>query len=336
MRCEDLDGTGTVKFKKMKFGISLLILSFISIAYGDEVSDNTVELKFYRLTKSLWVANNFQTTFSGIIAEGATNYCTSNPSACLMTSCCSTNFKEQDIKHTSGYPEDQEKDMIHRFYIQYPGGANLDPSASYNNQTVLTSSVVIAIVTATREQIHTDIGYWITGADKEFYGIPPDDLSNSIIIPIAFVVLLAVIILAIVLHVWNKRREKAEKIQKKIEERKAAKKKAKVEPMQYHTPKDTDVPEVDKKINEKLYDQDSAARSMDSPRKSQGGASDADSAIRMDEGRNNFQMETQARKSLPPLSSEIDETSVHKKKEKKKKKKKHRSKQEGDDPTTEL
>ena len=71
---------------------------------------------------------------------------------------------------------------------------------------------------------------------------------------------------------------------------------------------------------DQLYDHDSGAKGYDTPRKSQGGTSDADSAIRMDDGAH--EIPEKKFQSLPPLGSE-DSTS-HKKDKKKKKKKKHR------------
>ena len=53
---------------------------------------------------------------------------------------------------------------------------------------------------------------------------------------------------------------------------------------------------------DQLYDHDSGAKGYDTPRKSQGGTSDADSTIRMDDGAH--EIPEKKFQSLPPLGSE--------------------------------
>ena len=66
--------------------------------------------------------------------------------------------------------------------------------------------IVISIsemVSNVRQGIFDDTGSWITYVDADFYGIPPDHQLNAVIIPIAFVIVLGIVIAAVILHFWK-------------------------------------------------------------------------------------------------------------------------------------
>ncbi|XP_048781266.2 uncharacterized protein LOC125683830 isoform X2 [Ostrea edulis] len=287
-----------------------------------------VEIIIYRLTTDTWTANGMETTLSGAVASAANTYCESNPETCGLTTCCtsvSISFKETDVGKVSGYPLKDLKNLKHKFYLKFPTG--FTASNSSVTEFVVVNSVLYEIIRLARTTFHTSTGYWVTWADETYFGIPATTQENQIIIPIAFVVLFAVIFLAIGLHFWNKKKQNEIRLRKKIDDKKAMKKnKAMVQPTYRVDPeiKDIDDEQVEK-TKEKMYvDNYPVKQSEETGKKHFGGASDTDSAIKMDPQHEQMDyVDSQAQnRSLPPL--DVQEESERKKKKKKKdKKKKH-------------
>ncbi|XP_061182988.1 uncharacterized protein LOC133191249 isoform X2 [Saccostrea echinata] len=310
--------------------LCLVILVFCMIFNADcdqatERDSYAVEIIFYRLTTATWTAQSMETTFAGTVAAAANTYCESNVAACGLTTCCtsvSISFKETEVGKVSGYPQKDLKNLKHKFYLDFPTGATASNSSV--TQYVVVNSAVYEILRLARETFHTQTGYWITWADETYYGIPAATKENQIIIPIAVVVLLAVIFLAIGLHFWNKKKQNQARLRKRIDDRKAMKKnQAMVQPT-YRV--DPDIKDIDddhtEKTKEKMYtDNYPVKQTEETNKKHFGGASDTDSAIKMDHEPDFMDSQTN-NKNLPPL--DVQEESERKKKKKKKdKKKKH-------------
>ncbi|XP_062583373.1 uncharacterized protein LOC134245129 isoform X2 [Saccostrea cucullata] len=309
----------------------VLVLFMIFGADCDQATERdsyAVEIIFYRLTTATWTAQSMETTFAGTVAAAANTYCEANVATCGLTSCCtsvSISFKETEVGKVSGYPQKDLKNLKHKFYLDFPTG--FTASNSSITQYVVVNSAVYEILRVARETFHTQTGYWITWADETYYGIPATTTENQIIIPIAVVVLLAVIFLAIGLHFWNKKKQNQKRLRKKIDDRKAMKKnQAMVQPTYRVDPeiKDIDDDHIEK-TKEKMYsDNYPVKQTEETDRKHFGGASDNDSAIKMDHEPDFMDSQTN-NKNLPPL--DVQEDGEKKKKKKKKDKKK---KQQGD------
>ncbi|XP_061182989.1 uncharacterized protein LOC133191249 isoform X3 [Saccostrea echinata] len=238
--------------------LCLVILVFCMIFNADcdqatERDSYAVEIIFYRLTTATWTAQSMETTFAGTVAAAANTYCESNVAACGLTTCCtsvSISFKETEVGKVSGYPQKDLKNLKHKFYLDFPTGATASNSSV--TQYVVVNSAVYEILRLARETFHTQTGYWITWADETYYGIPAATKENQIIIPIAVVVLLAVIFLAIGLHFWNKKKQNQARLRKRIDDRKAMKKnQAMVQPTYRVDPdiKDIDDDHTEKTLN---------------------------------------------------------------------------------------
>lgn len=297
----------------------------------------SVEIIIYRLTTDTWTANSMETTFAGTVASAANTYCESNPETCGLTTCCtsvSISFKETDVGKISGYPQKDLKNLKHKFNLKFPTSSTVSNSSV--TQYVVVNSALYEIIRLARTTFNTQTGYWITWADETYYGIPATTTENQIIIPIAFVVLFLVIILAIGLHFWNKKKQKEARLKKKISDRKAMKKnQAMVQPT-YRV--DPDIKDIDEDHNikthestkkprkEKMYtDTYPTKQSEETTKKHMGGASDTDSAIKMENEPQQDDadfMESKVSRGLPPLDSH-EEGEKKKKKKKKKDKKKH-------------
>ncbi|XP_022325110.1 uncharacterized protein LOC111125484 isoform X4 [Crassostrea virginica] len=320
----------------MKSLISVvLIFSLIFNVHCDLASEQVayaVEVIFYRLTTDTWTANAMETTFAGVMASAANSYCESVSGNCGLTSCCtsvSISFKETDVGKVSGYPQKDLKNLKHKFYLQFPTG--FTASNSSVTQYVVVNSALYEIIRLGRTTFHTQTGYWITWADETYYGIPATTLENQIIIPIAFVVLFLVIFLAIGLHFWNKKKQNEARLKKKIDNKKAMKKnQAMVQPTYRVDPEIKDIDEeTTEKTKEKMYaDSYPIKQSNETSKKHMGGASDTDSAIKMENEHMQEDMDFMDSKNavkgnLPPLDNQEDGEKKKKKKKKEKKKKHH-------------
>lgn len=308
-----------------------LLLVFLSVCvtlcHGDEASDivtHTVELEFYRLTTSEWNDNAMQTKVAAILASGANSYCSANPSGCALSSCCTgTAFKEINIGKGSNSAVDDEKNMLFKFYITLPAGANL----LINDTFVLSSSIVIEIVGNVRMDIYDSIGYYIIWADKTYFGVPPATIENIVITVVAFAVLLLIIIIALFLHFWNKRREHNQKLQKKIEDKKSKKKKTEEPAPDYNVETETGPIKVpDHRLPSELYGGSGKAGMSHFAASPMAKASDTDSAIKMDDARTNGDIDDRRHggksQSLPPMKSDAKKEEDGEKKRKKRKKRK--------------
>lgn len=328
---------------KIKMKLSVLLVVVLCMIFhvrcdlATESDAYAVEIIIYRLTTDTWTANSMETTFSGTIASAANTYCESNVATCGLETCCtsvSISFKETDVGKISDYPKKDLKNLKHKFYLKFPTGSTASNSSV--TQYVVVNSALYEIIRLARTTFNTQTGYWITWADETYYGVPATTTENQIIIPIAFVVLFLVIFLAIGLHFWNKRKQKEARIQKKIKDKKALKKnQAMVQPTyrvdpeikdldEDHHEKTKELPKKPRK--EKLYtDNYPIKTSEETTKKHMGGASDTDSAIKMEnEPQQDDQdlMDSKLSRGLPPLDGH-EEGERKKKKKKKDKKKKH-------------
>ena len=302
----------------------LAVLSLSNFCDGSNITEaeaNRVEVKFYRLQVSEWTSGNMETTFHSLVASEANTYCTANLAACGLNSLAS-NFKESHIGKVDNSPVNDDKDMLYDFYIEYPNGANISSSSAL--QYVLSQSVVKSIIL----QLRTNVDYisqlnckrcYITYIGDDFYGIPPASMENKIIIPLAFLVLLIIIIVAISLHCWDKKREKLRRWEKMNQ----PKPRTQIPPqyvMAGELPKKTNMP--DEKMPEKKTRKDKMYGASGSPTKTfdrSGGASN-DSGLDV-EVYNDRSRAFNKPHALEPLDQDNEV-----KKKKKKKDKKHRSK----------
>lgn len=320
---------------KIKMKLSVLLVVVLCMIFhvrcdlATESDAYAVEIIIYRLTTDTWTANSMETTFSGTIASAANTYCESNVATCGLETCCtsvSISFKETDVGKISDYPKKDLKNLKHKFYLKFPTGSTASNSSV--TQYVVVNSALYEIIRLARTTFNTQTGYWITWADETYYGVPATTTENQIIIPIAFVVLFLVIFLAIGLHFWNKRKQKEARIQKKIKDKKALKKnQAMVQPTYRVDPEIKDLDEDHhEKTKQKLYtDNYPIKTSEETTKKHMGGASDTDSAIKMEnEPQQDDQdlMDSKLSRGLPPLDGH-EEGERKKKKKKKDKKKKH-------------
>ncbi|CAC5377622.1 unnamed protein product [Mytilus coruscus] len=237
---------------KMRVFLPVLILLVVTTlcVQGDnttEIAENKVEIKFYRLQVSEWDSGLMESKFHALLASETNTYCGNNLAACGLVG-LQSEFKDSHIGKVDNSPLNDDKDMLYEFYIIYPENSNKSSSSALTY--VLSASVVKSIVL----QLRTNTDYisslgcdkcYITYIGSDFYGIPPSSLENKIIIPLAFVVLLIVIIIAVSLTLWDKRREKEARFQKMHK----PKPKGPQYPIKQAPPKTTELP--DEKVQEK-------------------------------------------------------------------------------------
>ncbi|CAC5377623.1 unnamed protein product [Mytilus coruscus] len=314
---------------KMRVFLPVLILLVVTTlcVQGDnttEIAENKVEIKFYRLQVSEWDSGLMESKFHALLASETNTYCGNNLAACGLVG-LQSEFKDSHIGKVDNSPLNDDKDMLYEFYIIYPENSNKSSSSALTY--VLSASVVKSIVL----QLRTNTDYisslgcdkcYITYIGSDFYGIPPSSLENKIIIPLAFVVLLIVIIIAVSLTLWDKRREKEARFQKMHK----PKPKGPQYPIKQAPPKTTELP--DEKVQEKKARKEKMYEgSGTTPKKAfdrTGGASN-DSGLDVDtlDSRTNSKPY-----ALQPLTQGDQETE-RKKRKKEKKKRSKKSKVDG-------
>ncbi|KAL5014845.1 hypothetical protein ScPMuIL_009115 [Solemya velum] len=219
---------------RQAYGLVLLILftniHSVTCTQEDEQNSNAVQLTIYRVSVNEWQSQNNMDKVTSKIAAAANTYCKANSKACGLASCCTNDFKGVNVGTTLGSPvaAKNEKDLLLSIYINLPSGEALD--ADYTLDFVVKKDVVEDIIGQARDGIFTETGYYVTFVGDDFYGIAPADLENKVIIPIAFAVLVAVIVTAVALYYWDKRRQDRIKRDKMFEKRK----KTKVVPVLYN------------------------------------------------------------------------------------------------------
>ncbi|XP_046326428.2 uncharacterized protein LOC124110961 isoform X1 [Haliotis rufescens] len=182
------------------------ILGIDSASLAAERVSEAVSITLYRLEADDWSSKS--AAFKTVVADGANVYCEAYPSAC--------GFLYWDSNAAFGgslVGENQvvvdAKNLKVNFYIQFHALANI--SSVSKTQFVLNYIAFKTIVQSVRLDIASAVGAPVTYVDTEFYGIPPANLANRVIIPVAVVVLLVIIVIAIALHLWNKRQKKNKK-----------------------------------------------------------------------------------------------------------------------------
>ncbi|XP_053382854.1 uncharacterized protein LOC123540362 isoform X3 [Mercenaria mercenaria] len=188
--------------------------------YTSERAANAVEMKFYRAQTTEWISDSVTNKVAAQVISKANSYCASNTGTCGLQSCCTSAFKETMVVVSSGYPQDDLKDLLLKISLDFPSDLN----STGTPQCVMGKSALQTIIREAREAIHDDTGFWITYIDDEFTSLPPPTELNKIIIPIACAVILGLAILTIILNVWNKKKEESLRRKKIIEQRKKSKK----------------------------------------------------------------------------------------------------------------
>ncbi|XP_053382859.1 uncharacterized protein LOC123540362 isoform X8 [Mercenaria mercenaria] len=242
--------------------------------YTSERAANAVEMKFYRAQTTEWISDSVTNKVAAQVISKANSYCASNTGTCGLQSCCTSAFKETMVVVSSGYPQDDLKDLLLKISLDFPSDLN----STGTPQCVMGKSALQTIIREAREAIHDDTGFWITYIDDEFTSLPPPTELNKIIIPIACAVILGLAILTIILNVWNKKKEESLRRKKIIEQRKKSKK----DPPMYNV--DTRDPKAPSGLTGKMKDQlyrDNLKKSTKSAKKTASIASE-DSAIKVD------------------------------------------------------
>ncbi|KAK7092114.1 hypothetical protein V1264_009714 [Littorina saxatilis] len=230
---------------KIETLVALCLLSSIfGIVFATQASereDQSVELTIYKMSESEW--SNKLATFKTLVAAEAATYCTNNAESCGLST--GFLFTSTQVGVYTG-PEISSKSLKVSIYLDFPTVFSL--SATPSTQFVVNSNTVETIITNIMASLEVALGYQITYIGEEFIGIDPDSEMNKILIPIAFIILFAVIGVAIGLHMWNQRKEKAAK--QKLLKEKRSKKSGRVRPI--HTL------ECDSKQSSNLYDSNQA------------------------------------------------------------------------------
>ncbi|KAK7092113.1 uncharacterized protein [Littorina saxatilis] len=211
---------------KIETLVALCLLSSIfGIVFATQASereDQSVELTIYKMSESEW--SNKLATFKTLVAAEAATYCTNNAESCGLST--GFLFTSTQVGVYTG-PEISSKSLKVSIYLDFPTVFSL--SATPSTQFVVNSNTVETIITNIMASLEVALGYQITYIGEEFIGIDPDSEMNKILIPIAFIILFAVIGVAIGLHMWNQRKEKAAK--QKLLKEKRSKKSGRVRPI---------------------------------------------------------------------------------------------------------
>ncbi|XP_067664577.1 uncharacterized protein [Haliotis asinina] len=177
-----------------------------SASLSAEQQSEVVSVTLYRFEPDDWPSKT--TAFKTAVADGANVYCEEYPSACgFLYWDINAAFTGSLVGVNQAVPDD--KNLKVYFHIQFNALANI--SSVSKTQFVLNSIAFKAIVQGVRLDIGSAVGAPVTYVDDEFYGIPPANLANRVIIPVAVLVLLIIIAIAIGLHVWNKHQIKSKK-----------------------------------------------------------------------------------------------------------------------------
>ncbi|XP_076457307.1 uncharacterized protein LOC143291323 isoform X1 [Babylonia areolata] len=199
-------------------------LVLVTATQTSERASQNVEVTFYQLSSSEW--SNSESSFKTLLAAEAASYCASNAATCGLTS--GFLFTSSEVGVASG-PTEESKSLKISFYVDFPTVHVVDGSSP--TTYVVNSAAVTTMLTNIRSSLEGAVGADITYIGSEFYSIDPDATMNKVLIPIAFIVLLAVIILAIALHVWNKRKEQEQKKKQRALEREKRKKTSRIAPV---------------------------------------------------------------------------------------------------------
>lgn len=186
------------------------VLLFLAVGWAgadlaSERTANTVEIKMYPLSETEWPDKT--PLFAAEIATAASTYCTTNPGECGSV----TAFSTSDVGVSS--VEDYSKSMYVNFYVDIPSAAS--------SPFVLPTAAIEAITKSARDAIKTSTDAYVTYIEETYFGIPVDETTNSVIIPIAFLIVVAVAIITIGLVKWEAKKAREEKMLKREELRKS-------------------------------------------------------------------------------------------------------------------
>ncbi|XP_041361307.1 uncharacterized protein LOC121377391 [Gigantopelta aegis] len=169
-----------------------------------EKASETVTLKLYQYSTEKWATNSKALPLQSRVAEDANTYCQTSPASCgLLYWNASTVFSSSDVGIAT---TNKDKNLEVTIYITFPADFNL--SSVSPTTFVLNKAASYDIVTANKAGIETAIGLQVTYIDSTYYGIKVSMKENQIIIPIAFAVVIALIVVVVTMHIWQKRRTK--------------------------------------------------------------------------------------------------------------------------------
>ncbi|XP_050410009.1 uncharacterized protein LOC126824713 [Patella vulgata] len=187
----------------------IVILCAVNAVFSSlqsEMSSESISFKFYNLKENEWTEDN-TVKFTDILTTESNTYCSVMPSDCGLTYWNQSYiFNQSNIVVVNGYPKTDGSDLEIQFYILLPGNANISSSSSTSH--VLNKMAATSILTTSKAKLESAIGEPITYIGEEFYGIPIDHATNNIMIPLAFIILFIVAVVAIGLTVWSTRKEK--------------------------------------------------------------------------------------------------------------------------------
>ncbi|XP_076437833.1 uncharacterized protein LOC143277007 isoform X2 [Babylonia areolata] len=202
-----------------------LLLSYFSLIFATQAGERnseSVEVTFYQLSDSEW--NSSQSSFKTLVATEASSYCASYSDCGLSSGFI---FTAHEVGVSSG-PTADSKSLKISFYIDFPVVHTVSGSSS--TTYVVSSAVTAKILANVRTAAESVVGHDITYIGTEFYSIDPDAFLNKIIIPVACVVLLLVVVLAVGLHLWSKSKAKEAVKRQRSVEKERRKKSSRVTP----------------------------------------------------------------------------------------------------------
>ncbi|CAH1776195.1 unnamed protein product [Owenia fusiformis] len=206
-----------------------------------EAMKNTMNVTFYGIYMSEWNDNGLEWKFRAGIAYQTNEFCGDNMDICGVTirpNSTYTGFKDSDVVIVDGYPKADKNTLTVKYYLKFPPDVTLDyvPPTNFilNKNAIFYSSDSYA----GRDRVEEMTGFAIIGVSNKSYLPPADHFWNVIFIPVAFFLLIIVIVAAVSCHLYRVRKQKQGRREKK--EKRKEKKELKTKLLNTNRLKDDD------------------------------------------------------------------------------------------------
>ncbi|XP_071958600.1 uncharacterized protein [Antedon mediterranea] len=182
----------------------------------DEAVENTIEVLFNKdgniLRLDEWNDKSSDIKFQSVMANGATNYCRSQPSLCSLIEYNETShpFEEDNVVFIGSTPTYSNGYVKIEFYIKLTGIETVfDGSLT---TYVLRKSTLKNITVESVDNLNFNLNFTTAFVDGDLVTVAIDNSLDKIIIPIAVAVLL---ILLLIMQVLRKTHDELEELKRK-------------------------------------------------------------------------------------------------------------------------
>ncbi|XP_028406090.1 uncharacterized protein LOC114528620 [Dendronephthya gigantea] len=162
---------------------------------------HTVMLTFLNITLDTWKTDAKESIMKETIANLTTDYCQGNANKCdVSSSSTSTRFKPENVKMVSGYPKNTHNDLKMLVFVELPGSSGR-----------ISGDALLTIVRNGKANLSSEIGYEIGSvvSGESLSGSEEKEINhkwNKIMIPLAFLILLAIALICWILHRRRKKK----------------------------------------------------------------------------------------------------------------------------------